>query len=84
MLLVLELLSHSNYIVASVILLSLLKELYPQFSSLSSLNCESCHYAKLHHVHLSPRVNKRVSAPSEVIHSDVWSRRPIMPPTRLK
>ena len=38
--------------------LYLLKKLYPQFSSLSSLNCESCQYAKLHHVHLSPSVNK--------------------------
>ena len=38
--------------------LSLLKKLYPQFSSLSSLNCESCQYAKFHRVHLSPRVNK--------------------------
>ena len=28
--------------------LPLLKKLYPQFSSLSSLNCESCQYAKLH------------------------------------
>ena len=37
--------------------LSLLQKLYPQFSSLSSLNCESCQYAKLHRVHLSPRVN---------------------------
>ena len=38
--------------------LSLLKKLFPQFSSLSSLNCESCQYAKLHRAHLSPRVNK--------------------------
>ena len=37
--------------------LFLLKKLYPQFSNLSSLNCESCQYAKLHHVHLSPRVH---------------------------
>ena len=43
--------------------LSLLKKLYPQFSSLSSLNCKSCQYTKLHHIHLSPKVNKRVSAP---------------------
>ena len=50
---------------------SLLKKLYPQFSSLSSLNCESCQYAKLHHVHLSPRVNKRASTPFELVHSDV-------------
>ena len=41
--------------------LSLLKKIYPQFSSLFSLNCESCQYAKLHRVHLSPRVNKRAS-----------------------
>ena len=35
--------------------LSLLKKIYPRFSSLSSLNHESCQYAKLHHVHLSPK-----------------------------
>ena len=46
--------------------LSLLKKLFPQFFSLSSLNCESCQYAKLHRVHLSPRVNKRASAPFEL------------------
>ena len=51
--------------------LPLLKKLYPQFSSLSSLNCESCQYAKLHRVHLSPRVNKQASAPFELVHSDV-------------
>ena len=38
--------------------LSLLKKLYPQFFSLSSLNRDSCQYAKLHRVQLSPRVNK--------------------------
>ena len=38
--------------------LFLLKKLYPQFSSLSSLYCELCQYAKLHRVHLIPRVNK--------------------------
>ena len=51
--------------------LSLLKKLFPQFSSLSLLNYELCQYAKLHCVHLSPRVNKRASAPFELIHSDV-------------
>ena len=51
---------------------SLLKKLYHQFSSLSSLNCESCQYAKLHHVHLSPKVNNQASAPFELVHSDVW------------
>ena len=51
--------------------LSLLKKLYLQFSSLSLLNCESCQYAKLHRVHLSHRVNKRASAPFELVHYDV-------------
>ena len=51
--------------------LSLLNKLYPQFSSLSSLNCESCQYAKLHHVHLSPGVNKQASALFELVHYDV-------------
>ena len=52
--------------------LCLLKKLYPHFYSLSSLKCESCQYAKLHRVHLSPKVNKRASTPFELIHSDVW------------
>ena len=58
--------------------LLLLKKLYLQFSSLSSLNYESCQYAKLHRVHLSPRVNKRVSAPFELVHYDVWGPCPIL------
>ena len=45
--------------------LSLLKKLFPQFSSLSSLNCKSCQYAKLPCVHLSPKVNNRAFAPFE-------------------
>ena len=77
---VLEFLPHSNYIVAWVIPLSLLKKLYPQFSNLSSLNCESCQYAKLYNVHLSPRVNNRASAPFELVHSDVWGPCPIVSP----
>ena len=84
LLLVLELLPDSNYIVVWVILLSLLKKLYPQFSSLSSLNCESCQYTKLYLVHLSLKVNKRVSAPFELVHYDVWGPFPIMSPTGLK
>ena len=64
--------------------LSLLKKLYPQFSSLSSLNCESCQYAKLHRVHLSPRVDKRASAPFELVHSNVYGPCPVMSPTGFK
>ena len=60
--------------------LPLLKKLYPQFSSLSSLNCESCQYAKLYRVHLSSRVNKRASAPFELVHSDVWGPCQVVPP----
>ena len=64
--------------------LSLLKKLFPQFSCLSSLNCELCQYAKLHCVHFSPRVNKRAFAHFELIHSDVWGPCPVMTSTGLK
>ena len=63
--------------------LLMLKKLYPQFSSLPSLNCESCQYVKLH-VHLSPRVNKRASAPFELVHYDVWGPCPVISPTGFK
>ena len=33
---------------------------------------------------LSPRVNKRASAPFELIHYDVWGPCPLMSPTRFK
>ena len=64
--------------------LPLLKKLYPQFSSLYSLNYESCEYVKLYRVHLSPRVNKRVSAPFELVHSNVWGPCPVLSPTEFK
>ena len=64
--------------------LSLLKKLYPWFSSLSSLNCESCQYAKLHRVHLSHRVNKRASTQFELVHSDVWGLRLVLSLTGFK
>ena len=64
--------------------LSLFKKLYSQFSSLSSLSCESCQYAKLHRVHLSPRVNKRASTPFELVHYDVWGLCSVLSPTRFK
>ena len=63
--------------------LPLLKKLYPQFSNLSSLNYESCQYAKLHRVHLSPRVNKRVFTHFELVHYDVWGPYPVLSPTGL-
>ena len=64
--------------------LSLLKKIYPQFSSLSSLNYESCQYAKFHRMHLSPRANKRVFAPFELIHFDDWGPCPVLSPTELR
>ena len=64
--------------------LPLLKKLYPRFCSLSSLNRASCQYAKLHRVHLSPRVNKRASTPFELVHYDVWGPCLILSPTRFK
>ena len=64
--------------------LPLLKKLYLQFSSLSSLNCESCQYAKLHQVRLSPRVNKRASTPFKLVHYDVWGPCPVLSPIGFK
>lgn len=53
------------------------KELCPEFSYLTSLQCESCQFAKHQRIHLSPRVNKRVSSPFELVHSDVWGPCPV-------
>ena len=64
--------------------LSLLKKLYPQFSSLSSINYEFYQYAKLHREHLSLRVNKRASIPFVLVHSDVWSPCPVLSLIRFK
>ena len=62
----------------------LIMKLYPQFSSPSSLNCESCQYTKLHRVHLSPRVNKQVFAPFKLVHCDVWGPCPVLSSTGFK
>ena len=60
--------------------LPLLKKLCPQFSSLLSLDCESCQSAKHQRLPSSPRVNKRASAPFELVNSDVWGSCPIVSP----
>ena len=59
--------------------LPLLKKLCPQFSSLSSLDCESCQFAKHHHLSSRPRVNKRSGAPFKLVHSDVGSMSSCVP-----
>ena len=64
--------------------LSLLKKLCPQFSSLSSLDCESCQFTKHHRLPSSPRVNKRAIAPFELVHLDVWGPCPVVSPTGFR
>ena len=59
----------------------LLKKLCPQFSSLLSLDCESCQFEKHHRLSYNPRVNKRASAHFELVHSDVWGLCPVVSPT---
>ncbi|KAJ9544458.1 hypothetical protein OSB04_024165 [Centaurea solstitialis] len=55
-----------------------LKKLCPEFSSLSSLLCESCQFSKHQRIYLSPRVcNKRASSPFVLVHSDVWGPCPV-------
>ena len=64
--------------------LPLLKKLYPQFSNLLSLDCESCQFAKHHRLPSSPRVNKGASTPFELVYSDVWGLCPVVPPTEFR
>ncbi|GJZ74988.1 retrovirus-related pol polyprotein from transposon TNT 1-94 [Tanacetum coccineum] len=61
-----------------------LKKICPEYSHLSSLNCDSCEFAKHKHVHLSPRANKRVASPFELVHSDVWGPCPITSKSSFK
>ncbi|KAK2966238.1 hypothetical protein RJ640_008221 [Escallonia rubra] len=58
--------------------LPMLKKLCPQFHDVSSVDCESCHFAKHHRSSLSPRVNKRAEFAFELVHSDVWGPCPIL------
>ncbi|KAL0560692.1 hypothetical protein IC582_001103 [Cucumis melo] len=64
--------------------LFVLKKLYPVFRSLSSLNCGSCKFAKFHRLSLSPRVNKRASAPFELVHSNIWGPCPVVSQTNFR
>ena len=64
--------------------LPLLKKLCPQFSSLLSLDCESCQFVNHHRLNYSPRVNKRASAPFELVHLDVLGPCPVVSPTRFQ
>ena len=64
--------------------LPLLKKLCPWFSSFLSLDCESCQFAKHHRLSYSPRVNKRASAPFELVHSDMWGLCLVLSPTGFR
>ena len=44
----------------------------------------SCQFAKHHCLHSSPRVNKRASAPFELVHSDMWVTYPVVSLTRFQ
>ena len=58
--------------------------IYPEFPSLSSLNCDLCQFAKFHRLSSSPRVNKRASAPFELVHSDIWGLCPVISQTGFR
>lgn len=64
--------------------LFVLKKLYPEFRSLSSLNCDSCQFAKFHRLSSSPRVDKRAIAPFELVHSDIWGPCPVVSQTGFR
>ena len=64
--------------------LPLLKKLCPQYSSLLSLDCESCQFAKHHRLSSRPRVHKQASAPFELVHLDMWSQCPVVSPTGFR
>ncbi|RVW41005.1 Retrovirus-related Pol polyprotein from transposon TNT 1-94 [Vitis vinifera] len=64
--------------------LPVLKKLCPQFDTLPSLDCESCHFAKHHRSSLGPRLNKRVESLFELVHSDVWGPCPVTSQTGFR
>ncbi|KAK3003550.1 hypothetical protein RJ639_019485 [Escallonia herrerae] len=64
--------------------LPMLKKLCPQFHDVSSVDCESCHFAKHHRSSLNPRVNKRAEFAFELVHSDVWGPCPVLSKTGFK
>ena len=51
---------------------SKLRKMVSRFSSLSSLECESCQFGKHTHVSFPKRLESRTKSPFELIHTDVW------------
>ena len=52
--------------------LSKFRKLVPNFSSLSSLKCESCQLGKQTRVLFPKRLDPRTKSPFELVHTDVW------------
>ena len=52
--------------------LSKFRKLVPHFSSLSSLECESCPLRKHTRVSFPTRLDSRTKSPFKLVHTDVW------------
>ena len=50
----------------------MLKKFCQEFYSLSYLTCDLCQFAKFHRLSSRLRVSKRVCAPFELIHFNIW------------
>ena len=50
--------------------ISKLQKMVPRFSSLSSIECESCQLEK--HTRVSFRLDQRTKSPFELVHTDIW------------
>ena len=44
----------------------------PHFSSLSSIECESCQFEKHTRVPFPRRLDQQTKSPFELVHTDVW------------
>lgn len=60
-----------------------LLKICPQYQHISSLECESCKFAKHHRISLGPRVNTRVESAFELVHLDVWGPCPVVSKTGI-
>ena len=54
--------------------ISKLRKMMSRFSSLSSLECESCQLEKRTRVSFPKRLESRTKSPFELVHTDVWVR----------
>ena len=52
--------------------ISKFRVMVPRFSSLSSIECESCHLGKHSRVSFPKRLDQRTKSPFELIHTDIW------------